>query len=53
MSRTPRTTGADALAARALNTMETHNIRALIVVDADHAPIGLVGLYELLRAIDY
>ncbi len=53
MTRSPRTTSADILAARALNTMETHNIRALIVVDPEQVPTGIVGLYELLRAIDY
>ncbi len=53
ITRTPRTATADTLAARALNTMETHNIRALIVVDEAHRPIGIIGLYEVLKAIDY
>lgn len=52
-SPNPITTSADALAARALNTMETHNIRALFAVDGAGKPIGIIGLYEVLRAIDY
>ncbi len=32
--------------------MESHNIRALIVVDEAHRPIGIIGLYEVLKAID-
>ena len=49
----PKTTDPDALAARALNIMETHNIRALFAVDETGKPIGIIGLYEVLRAIDY
>jgi arabinose-5-phosphate isomerase len=52
-SSSPMTTSPDALAARALNTMETHNIRALFAVDDAGKPIGIIGLYEVLRAIDY
>ncbi|MDH4120914.1 MAG: KpsF/GutQ family sugar-phosphate isomerase [Deltaproteobacteria bacterium] len=53
MTRNPKTITPDALAARALNTMETLKIRALIVVDAQNRPVGIIGLYEVLRAIDY
>ena len=49
----PKTTIPDALAARALNIMETHNIRALFAVDEAGKPVGIIGLYEVLRAIDY
>jgi arabinose-5-phosphate isomerase len=49
----PKTTTPDALAARALHTMETHNIRALFVVDETARPVGIIGLYEVLKAIDY
>lgn len=49
----PKTTTPDALAARALNIMETHNIRALFAVDESGAPVGIIGLYEVLKAIDY
>ncbi len=53
VSPQPKTTPPDALAARALNTMETHNIRALFAVDKPGRPIGIIGLYEVLKAIDY
>ena len=49
----PKSVPPDLLAARALNIMETHNIRALFVVDEAHQPIGIIGLYETLRAVDY
>ena len=53
MTHNPRTTTADALAARALHDMENLNIRALIVIDGAQRPVGIIGLYEVLRAIDY
>jgi arabinose-5-phosphate isomerase len=53
MTHNPRTTTADALAARALHDMESLNIRALIVIDEAQHPVGVIGLYEVLRAIDY
>lgn len=52
-TRDPKTTRPDVLAARALNTMETHNIRALFAVDESGKPAGIIGLYEVLKAIDY
>jgi arabinose-5-phosphate isomerase len=53
MIPSPKTVGPDLLAAQALHEMETHKIRALFVVDAAGKPIGMVGLYEVLKAIDY
>jgi arabinose-5-phosphate isomerase len=53
MSRSPRCVEPDALAARALNVMETHNIRALFVTDGERRPVGIIGIYEVLKAIDY
>ena len=53
MSSNPRSISPDALAARALYEMETHNVRALIVVDDKNKPKGIIGIYEVLRAIDY
>jgi arabinose-5-phosphate isomerase len=50
MSRHPKTIAADALAAKALATMEQHTITSLFVVDADGRPIGVVHLHDLLRA---
>lgn len=52
-TKSPRFIKPDMLAARALNTMETHNIRALFVTDDDQRPIGVIGIYEVLKAIDY
>ncbi|MBI4081783.1 MAG: KpsF/GutQ family sugar-phosphate isomerase [Candidatus Lambdaproteobacteria bacterium] len=53
MTRDPKTIPPDALAARALNVMETHTIRSLIAIDADRRPVGIIGIYEVLKAIDY
>jgi len=53
MTRNPQVVAPDALAARALNIMETRNIRALFVADADGRPVGVIGIYEVLKAIDY
>ncbi len=50
MTRHPKTIAPDALAALALQEMEGHNITQLIVVDADHHPIGMVHLHELVKA---
>ncbi len=41
------------LAARALNTMEGKKIRAIFVTNPQKEPIGIVGIYEILKAIDY
>jgi len=53
MTRSPKTVPPDALAAQALHVMETNKIRALFVVDGAGRPLGVVGLYEVLKAIDY
>ncbi|MBX9606013.1 MAG: KpsF/GutQ family sugar-phosphate isomerase [Gammaproteobacteria bacterium] len=53
MTVNPRHIGPEALAAEALNLMEKHNIRALFVVNDAGEPIGIIGLYEVLKAIDY
>ena len=52
MTRAPRTIGPDALAAKALNVMNTPErpITALFVVDPAGAPIGILHLHDLLRA---
>lgn len=41
------------LAAKALHEMELHNIRALFVSDNDNKPLGIIGIYEILKVIDY
>ena len=53
MTRDPQVVEPDALAARALHIMETRNIRALFVADAGRRPVGIIGIYEVLKAIDY
>jgi arabinose-5-phosphate isomerase len=48
-SRTPRTIGADELAAKALEVMEG-TITTLVVVDDARRPSGVVHLHDILRA---
>ena len=53
MTRTPATIGPHPLVARAVRTMEERAagpITALVVVDADQRPIGLLHLHDCLRA---
>ena len=50
MSRTPKTIGADQLAVEAAHLMETHQISALLVVDADQRLLGALNIHDLLRA---
>jgi arabinose-5-phosphate isomerase len=50
MTREPRTIGASALAAAALELMERHAITQLLVVDAAGRPEGILHLHDLLRA---
>lgn len=53
INASPRSAQSTMLAARALNIMETHNIRALFVTDEEGRPVGIIGIYEVLKAIDY
>jgi arabinose-5-phosphate isomerase len=50
MSANPKTISADSLAAEALKVMEKHSISDLLIVDANHSPVGLIDLKDLLRA---
>jgi arabinose-5-phosphate isomerase len=50
MTRDPKVTHADALAAAAMNQMENHGIVALPVVDEARRLIGIVHLHDCLRA---
>ncbi len=50
MTRSPRTIGADALAAEAAQLMEAHKIGGLVVVDADGRVAGALNIHDLLRA---
>jgi arabinose-5-phosphate isomerase len=49
MTRNPRTIGEDALAAEALEVLNSRKITSLVVVSAAGAPVGLVHIQDLLR----
>jgi arabinose-5-phosphate isomerase len=44
------TISADILAAEALHIMEEHSISALMIVDVDKKPVGVVHLHDILKA---
>ncbi len=48
--RTPKLIGADELAAKALEVMETFQITSLLIVDGAHRPVGLIRMHDILRA---
>lgn len=50
MTTTCVTISADILAAEALHIMEEHSITALMIVDADNRPTGVVHLHDILKA---
>lgn len=50
MTRGPVTIQADILAAEALHIMEEHTITALVAVDGNMAPVGVVHLHDILKA---
>ena len=52
MTRSPRTIGADALAAEALHVMNARDrpVTALFVVDTARRPVGILHIHDLLRA---
>lgn len=49
MTVTPKTVSRHVLATAALATLEKHHIGALIVIDEDNMPIGLIHFHDLLR----
>jgi arabinose-5-phosphate isomerase len=49
MTRTPKTVKPTALATSALALLNQYNIGALIVIDDDNRPVGLVHFHDLLR----
>lgn len=49
MTRTPKTVKPTMLATAALALLNQHHIGALIVIDDDHRPVGLVHFHDLLR----
>lgn len=50
MTKHPKTITKDALAAVALQEMESHNITQLIAVDGEHYPVGMIHLHDLVKA---
>ncbi len=50
MTRAPKTTRADTLAAEAVHLMETHRITSLVVVDGADLLVGALNVHDLLRA---
>lgn len=53
MKKNPYSIAPDMLAARALHEMESNNVRALFAIDSEKKPAGIIGIYEILKAIDY
>lgn len=49
MTRTPKTVRKETLATGAMALLQKHNISALIVVDDENFPVGLVHFHDLLR----
>ncbi|MBY3170265.1 KpsF/GutQ family sugar-phosphate isomerase [Rhizobium laguerreae] len=49
MTRTPKTVRSTVLATAALALLNQHHIGALIVIDEDRRPVGLVHFHDLLR----
>jgi len=50
MTHSPKTIGADRLAAEALRILREHRIDELVVVDGARRPIGLLDVQDLLKA---
>lgn len=49
MTKKPKTITKDLLASFALQQMENYNITALIVVDKENKPVGIVHLHDLVK----
>lgn len=49
MTTNPKTIGKDALATAAMALLNKHSIAALLVVDDDRRPIGIIHFHDLLR----
>lgn len=50
MTRDPKTTRSDRLAAETVQTMRAQKINGLFVVDEDHRVVGALNMHDLLRA---
>ncbi|HEY3065057.1 MAG TPA: KpsF/GutQ family sugar-phosphate isomerase [Methylomirabilota bacterium] len=49
-TRQPKTIGADDLAFKALEVMESFEITSLVIVDGERRPVGLIHMHDILRA---
>lgn len=50
MSPQPKLIGPNELAERGLKIMEDHQITALVVVDEQHHPVGIVHIHDILKS---
>jgi arabinose-5-phosphate isomerase len=50
MTREPRVTTPDTLAAEVVNMMQQKSFNSIIAVDADHRPVGALNMHDLLKA---
>lgn len=50
MSKNPKSITRDLLAVEALNLMQNHQITSLVVADAEHRPVGVIHIHDLLKA---
>jgi arabinose-5-phosphate isomerase len=50
MSKAPRTIRPEALAAEAVNVMESHKVNQLLVVDSKGDLVGALNMHDLFRA---
>jgi arabinose-5-phosphate isomerase len=49
MTRNPKTVTKETLATKAMALLNKHSIGALLVVDEERKPIGIVHFHDLLR----
>jgi arabinose-5-phosphate isomerase len=50
MTRAPKTVHLGTLAVQVLEIMEEHDIMQMVIVDAEHRPVGMIHLHDLLKA---
>ena len=50
MTQNPKTIAADRLAVEAVDSMQTHHINGLLVVDDSHKLVGALNMHDLLKA---
>jgi len=50
MTREPRVTTPDTLAAEVVNMMQQKSFNSIIAVDPEHRPVGALNMHDLLKA---